>query len=93
MTPKAERLVREKGDAITCEARSADNGMHAGVIYLKEGSQKKDIGHTDPVFSTAKEAVAAVEECVSTLRGEAPKPVEEEPKAAPRGRKSSGKGE
>ena len=72
MTPRVVKLIKEKGDAIVCEAEVGSDGGHAGLIVLEgSGGHKEVLGHTDPTFQTAEEAVKVVEMAVETVRKEA----------------------
>lgn len=80
MTSRVARLIKEKGDAIKCEAEIGKDDGHSGLIVLVENGSREILGRTDPTFRSAEVAVAAMEDAVATIQKSIPEPtVVEEP--------------
>lgn len=87
---RLDKMVREEGDKIKCEAEPGDGGKHAGMIVFNDKGKKEVLGKTDPLFETAEEAVDAAQKSVDMIRSSMPvfKAAEEEkPKRGKEGRK------
>jgi len=68
MTPRVEKIIKESGKAIKCEAEPGNGDNHSGVIVFMGSAGREVLGRTDPSFESAEGAVTAMEKTVDTIR-------------------------